>query len=95
MLEWEDEIWLSNSAFLVDLTALLNELNMSLRGENQLICAVFQTIIVFKMKLELWQAEAAANNFMHFDTLSKHSPVYSDTYATLFSVLITEFENKI
>jgi len=33
--------------------------------------------------------------FMHFDTSSKHSPVYSDTYATLFSVLITEFENKI
>lgn len=87
MLEWEDEIWLSNSAFLVDLTALLNELNMSLRGENQLICAVFQTIIVFKMKLELWQAEAAANNFMHFDTLSKHSPMNSKKYASTLSDL--------
>jgi len=28
---------------------------------------------VFEMKLELWQAQAMANNFIHFDTVAKHS----------------------
>jgi len=37
--------------FLVDLATHLNELNMSLQGENQLTCAMFQTIKMFKMKL--------------------------------------------
>lgn len=90
MLEWEDEIWLSNSAFLVDLTALLNELNMSLRGENQLICAVFQTIIVFKMKSKLWQAQVMAKNFIHFAMLSKHSSVNNKKSASLPSMLIKD-----
>jgi len=37
--------------FLVDLATHLNQLNMSLQGENQLTCAMFQTITMFKMKL--------------------------------------------
>jgi len=34
------------------------------------------------------------NSFMHFDTLAKHSPVNSEKYASLLSVLIKEIENK-
>ena len=48
---------LINSAFLVDLTAHLNELNMSLQSENHLIYAMFQIITVFETKLKLWQAQ--------------------------------------
>ena len=33
--------------------AHLNELNMCLQGENQLVCAVFQTITACEMKLKL------------------------------------------
>jgi len=36
----------------VDLTVHLNELNMHCHSENQLICAIFQTITAFKMKLK-------------------------------------------
>jgi len=39
------------SIFLVDLPAHLNELNMHLQGENQLLSAMFQTKILFQMKL--------------------------------------------
>ena len=80
--------------FLVDLTTDVNELNTCLLGENQLICAMFQTVTEFKMKLNLWQAQAVANNFMHFDVLAKHSPVNSEKYAAVLSVLIKEFENR-
>ena len=60
----------------------------ALQGENHLICAMFQTIIAFEMKLLLWQVQVMWNNFMHFDTLAKHSPVNSEKYAAVLSILI-------
>ena len=39
--ELEDENWLADLAFLVDLTVHLNELDTHLQGENQLIFAMF------------------------------------------------------
>ena len=49
MPELDAENWPTNLAFLVDLTAHLNELNMWLQGENQLINTMFQTISAFQM----------------------------------------------
>ena len=51
----DNENWLIDLAFSVDVTAHLNELNMFLQGENQLINTMFQTITAFQMKLKLWQ----------------------------------------
>ena len=90
MPDLDDENWLTDLAFLVDLTAHLNELNMCLQGENQLIDSMFQTVTAFQMKLKLWQAQIKANNFMHFNTLAKHSPVNSEKYAALLFDLIQE-----
>ena len=67
---------------------------MHLQGENQLINPMFQTITAFQMKLKLWQAQIKANDFMHFNTLTKHSPVNSKKYAALLFNLIQEFENR-
>ena len=61
---------------------------MHLQGENQLINTMFQTITAFQMKLKLWQAQIKANDFMHFNTLTKHSPVNSEKYAALLFDLI-------
>jgi len=33
-------------------------------------------------------------NFMHFDTLAKHTSVNAEKYTALLSVLIKEFENR-
>lgn len=55
----------------------LNEFNMHLQGENQLTCAMFQTITVFEIKLELQQVQVMTKNFVHFDALDKHSAVNS------------------
>ena len=46
MREVEDGKWLTDLAFLVNLVTHLIELSMCLQGENQLICAMFQTITV-------------------------------------------------
>ena len=67
---------------------------MHLQGENQLTNPMFQTIPAFQMKLKLWETPSKANNFMHFDTLAKHSPVNSKKYAALLFHLIQEFENR-
>ena len=47
--ELDNENWLTNVAFLVDLTTHLNELSMHFQGENQLINTMFQTISAFQM----------------------------------------------
>ena len=90
----DDHKWLTDFAFLVDSIANLNVLNMHLQGENQLNCAMFQTIITFKMKFRLLQIQRMANDLMHFDVLAKHRPVNSKKYATLLSGLIKEFGNR-
>ena len=67
---------------------------MHLQVENQLICAMFQTKTAFEMKLKLGQSQVVANNFMHFDTLAKHSSVNSERPEAVLSILIKEFENR-
>ena len=94
VLELDDENWLTDLAFLVDLTTHLSELNMCLQGENQLIKTMFQTIMAFQKKPKSWQAQIKANNFMHFDTLAKHSPVNSKKHVALLFDLIQEFEKR-
>ena len=93
--EFGDEIWHTDSAFLVDFMAHLSELNVCLQGENQLICAMFQTITEFKEKLKLWYAQFMANNVIYFDTLAKHSPVNGEKYTALLSILIKKSENRL
>ena len=46
----DNENWLIDLAFSVDVTAHLNELNMCLQGENQLINTRFQSTTAFQMK---------------------------------------------
>ena len=78
----------------MDLAAHLNELNMHLQGKNQFICAMFQTITAFEMKLKLWKVEVMRNNVICFDALAKHRPVNSRKDAALLFILIKEFENR-
>ena len=94
MPELDDENWLTDLAFLVDLIAHLNELKIHLQGENQFINIMFPTITAFQMKLKLWQVQIKANNFMDFDTLATHIPVSSKKYAAVVFDLIQEVENR-
>jgi hypothetical protein len=51
----KDSRWLLYLAFLVHLTAKLNELNTELQGENKTIIKMIGTIDSFKGKLQLWK----------------------------------------
>lgn len=77
----------------MDFTAHLNELNVSLQGENHLIYAMFQIITVFETKI--MTSSNVANNFKHFVMLVEHSPVISEKYAAMLYILIQEFENRL
>mgnify|MGYP001855678351 CR=1 FL=1 len=66
MSELEKEKWLTGLACLMDLTTHLNEMNMCLQSKILLVCALFQIITAFEIKLKLWHAQVMANDIMHF-----------------------------
>ena len=69
----------------MDLTARLNEQTYVFKVKTN-FNTMFQTLRAFQMKLKLWQAQIKANNFMHFDTLAKHSPVNSENMHPCFLI---------
>ena len=53
--DWiEDEDWVLELAFLIDLAEHLYDLNLRLQGKNQFINNMFQTITAFERKLKFW-----------------------------------------
>ncbi|KAJ8393337.1 hypothetical protein AAFF_G00062380 [Aldrovandia affinis] len=53
--ELEDEKWLSDLAFMCDVTEHLNVLNVKLQGRKQLITEMRDSVKAFQMKLRLWE----------------------------------------
>ena len=55
--EFRNPEWVSNLAFLVDLTSHLNKLNLQLQGKNQLIDKMWRYILAFETKLRLKECQ--------------------------------------
>ena len=53
--EFSDSKWLSDFAFLVDITNHLNSLNLKLQGKNQLVNVLYEHVCAFQAKLRLWE----------------------------------------
>ena len=68
--EFQDNEWLCDFAFLIDITSHLNELNTRLQGKDQLISMMFDHIKCFKIKLRLWESQFRVKNYAHFPILS-------------------------
>uniref|UniRef100_A0A671KZD1 SPIN-DOC-like zinc-finger domain-containing protein n=1 Tax=Sinocyclocheilus anshuiensis TaxID=1608454 RepID=A0A671KZD1_9TELE len=64
-----DKKWLSDLAFLVDVTELLNVLNVQLQGKDQIITQLFDHVKAFKQKLLLLRRRLSAGNLAHFPCL--------------------------
>ncbi|VEN48298.1 unnamed protein product [Callosobruchus maculatus] len=95
--EFQDKEWVSDFAFLVDITSHLNEVNTSLQGKDHLINNLHDLVSAFQMKLGLWEQQLGTNNLTHFPTLSKQPDITLATtarYASLISDLKLEFENR-
>ncbi|KAI7805541.1 putative general transcription factor II-I repeat domain-containing protein 2A-like [Triplophysa rosa] len=104
--ELENEKWLSDLAFLCDITEHLNDLNVKLQGRKQLITEIRDSVNAFQMKLRLWEGQMHQANLSHFpicqsvsDTVTITFPteLYADKLNTLkaeFSRRFADFESQ-
>ena len=83
MPELEDTNWISDFAFLVDMTTHLNILNSTLQGKNKLIHELYATIRSFEMKLALFKLQLDNNNFSHFSLLNSQDSADGNKYAEI------------
>ncbi|KAK7886513.1 hypothetical protein WMY93_026134 [Mugilogobius chulae] len=101
MDELTDSTWLTDLAFLVDITKQLNALNVSLQGKDAVISQLYAHIRAFKTKLHLFHRHLlqAEPNTTHFPAL--HGVLESlppdnvhaqmEKYADAISALMEEF----
>ena len=79
MHEMEDESWICDLAFLVDISKHLNDLNTKLQRNGQFASEMYGHIKAFQCKLRLWQFQMQGGNLCHFQTLSlRNSGIYRD-----------------
>ena len=89
--------FISNLAFLTDLTDHLNMLNRSLQGPKQVITIMYDCVKAFKCKLLLWRKQLENGNFAHFKTLQSLGKVDAEClteYVEMIANLHTEFERR-
>ena len=67
---FSDKNELQKIAYLVDIFAILNELNLSLQGPNATCLDLSEKIRSFEMKLQLWQKKLDDNKMYMLPTLS-------------------------
>ncbi|TWW71201.1 hypothetical protein D4764_17G0006840 [Takifugu flavidus] len=87
VMELSDGKFLSDLAFIVDITKHLSELNIKLQGPNQLVSSLLSNVKSFEVKLRLWQGQLERGNTVHFPTLQEQKPDVMTEYAALFIVL--------
>ncbi|KAK0138753.1 General transcription factor II-I repeat domain-containing protein 2 [Merluccius polli] len=97
--ELEDEKWLSDLAFMCDITEHLNVLNVKLQGRQQLITEMRDAVKAFQMKLRLWEGHMRQGNLAHFpicqsanDTIT--IPFPTEVYAGKLNTLNVEFKRR-
>ena len=92
--ELEDENWLCELGFMVDVTKYLDDLNVQLQGPDQLLHSMFSKIKSFTSMLSLWENQLKDNHCTHFPTLKKHSPTSCAQYALECSRLLESFNAR-
>ena len=71
MAEMEDESWLCDLVFLVDIITRMNELNTRLQRKAQHVSEMCWHIKGFMNKLRLWHAHIQNANLSHFPSLKE------------------------
>ncbi len=65
-----DNEWKTNVAFLADITARLNKLNLQLQGDGKHVDDLLGCVESFKMKLGLYTAQLNDGDLTHFPLLN-------------------------
>ena len=91
---FDDPAWVADLAYLSDITAHMNALNVRLQGKHNLIHNLFDQVTAFERKLELWNQQVKERNFAHFPSLKQCAPVNTDKYCSSLSTLQSEFNAR-
>ena len=92
--ELEDENWLRDLEFMVDITKHLHDLNVQHQGPDQLLHSMFSKIKSLMSTLSLWKNQLKDNDCTHFSTLKKHNPTSCAPYALECSSLLESFNAR-
>ncbi|XP_045109696.1 SCAN domain-containing protein 3-like [Portunus trituberculatus] len=100
--KFSDSNWLMQVAYLADIFAEINSLNMSMQGRDQTLVGVSEKLSSFKAKLKLWMNKVKAEKTASFPSLNilLENENYSlsqvqDTIVQHMSKLVTEFDHYI
>ena len=74
LTELEDENWLCDLGFMVDITKHLSNFNVQLQGPDQLLHSMFSKIKSFTSMLSLCENQLKDNDCTHFLKLKKCNP---------------------
>ena len=91
----ENEKQMDNVAFLVDITAHLNELNLRLQGKDNSICELMTAVRSFQKKLELFK-EDLQGDCAHFPAVQEQVQGERDvsSFVGFIDKLIVNFSNR-
>ena len=95
-----DEKWKCELAFLADITAHLNALNLQLQGRDRMITDMYDAVKAFQVKLILWETQMHQCNLPHFPCCQVMlnqvgTTVFPNThFADKLSALRTEFARR-
>lgn len=98
--EFRDQSWITDLAFLADITEHMSVVNLQLQGKQQDISKLWRHITAFRSKLELWEHQLREENYVHFKSLSglqqnsQNTEVNSEQYASILSDLSAEFARR-
>ena len=96
MANMEDESWLCDLAFLIDITTCINELNKRLQQKAQYASEMSGHIKGFMNKLRIWHAHIQNANLSHFPTLKemRMRPEKKTEFADHLENLFNEFSAR-
>ncbi|XP_045076200.1 SCAN domain-containing protein 3-like [Coregonus clupeaformis] len=91
----ENEKWMDNVAFLVDITSHLNELNLRLQGKDNSICELMTAVRSFQRKLEVFK-EDLQGDCVHFPAVQEQVQGQRDlsSFVDFIDKLIVNFSNR-
>ncbi|CAH0404350.1 unnamed protein product [Chilo suppressalis] len=91
----KNEKWLTDLAFLTDITMHLNTINLELQDKGKTIIELISVVNAFKSKLQLMKDQLKGKDLKHFPSLKTRIPQMNyDTYEAELSNILGQFEMR-
>lgn len=94
--ELSDEDWVADLGFSVDVTSLMNQLNVKLQSRGLFVHEMYSAVKAFMTKLQFLSNQVKDNNLTHLPTLkeAKRSDDHLHKYSTMLEALHAEFSRR-